>query len=193
MLFQSYLIKSRGLDLHKSLGRIFAGLAPLIVLSGFWLTYIRIEKYYLGISEFALANPDRPEFESMLIWGDILVLLLFLGVVYAGYKNRYKIGFHKRYMLFASILIIPQAFIRLGKIPFLQLGDDPAASGSIYAVLGPVLVLLSLLFYDKSQLKHIHKATKISWLLYISLLLSTVLIMRSGIGEAILEAIKWTT
>ncbi|MEM6800146.1 MAG: hypothetical protein AAF696_02015 [Bacteroidota bacterium] len=193
ILLQSYLIRSKQLDWHKKLGPIFTGLVPVIVLSGFWLTYYRIEKYYLGSSEFALQNPDRPEFESMLIWGDVLILLLFLGVVYMGYKQRYQLNFHKRYMLFASILIVPQAFIRLGKIPFLMLGNNPAASGSIYAVLGPVLVLLSLLGYDKSRLGRIHKATKISWLLYLSLLISTVLIMRTGIGEAILEAIKWTS
>lgn len=191
IFFQSYLVQTRQLTSHKKLGLYFGLLAPIITISGFVVTYYRIEKYFLGTSEFALANPERPEFESMLIWGDIFVLISFLLIVYLGYIHRKRPAFHARYMLFASVMIVPQAFIRLGKFSWLQIGDDPAGSGSLYALAGPLLVLISLLVYDRRRLKKIHRATQIAWAWYVFMLVFVALIMRTGLGEALLSAIKW--
>ncbi|MDW3648974.1 MAG: hypothetical protein R8P61_18030 [Bacteroidia bacterium] len=189
-LLQVYLIQSHRTLSHKKLGTSASILAPAIFLSGLWVMYHRIQNFYVKNGNDLSGRLDYREFESMLIWGDIFVLISFLLLVYLGYRFRQKIHHHKRYMLFASIMIVPQAFVRIGKLPFLQLGDDPGASGSIYAVLGPVLILLSLIFYDRKTLGKVHPVTKLSWGWYIGLLAIATLLMRTGWGADILEVFQ---
>ena len=190
-LLRSAFIRTKSVRLHRTLGYYFSLIAPIVTLTGFWVMKDKIQRYYLiAESPSAAGRPNPQTFESMLIWSDILVLLSFLVIIYLGYRNRHKLQFHKRMMLFGSVMIVPQAFVRLGKISFLQIGDDPGASGSLYAVIGPVLILLSLLVYDRYLFGRVHKATKIAWIWYILLLVSAMVIMRSGLGMNILEMMR---
>ena len=181
---QSYWIRKGSIVRHRTYGIYFCVLAPLITLSGFWVMKDKIERYY-SITEVDLQN-----FESMLIWSDILVLLSFLVIIFLAFHYRHQIQFHKRMMVFGSVMIVPQAFVRLGKLDLLQIGEDPGASGSLYAVAGPVLILLSMVIYDRYKLGKVHKATKISWLWYLLLLVFAMMIMRSGLGVKMLEMMR---
>lgn len=185
---QSWWINSSNLKRHRRLGLSFCLLAPVVSISGAWVMAHRIREY---VERFgAYEATEASQFESMLIWGDSLVLLSFFVLVYLGYQHRQKLAWHKRYMMFASVMIVPQAFVRLGKFPFLQIGEDPGASGSLYAVAGPVLILLSLLLYDYFQLRKVHRASLIAWGWYIGLLLSAMIVMRTGIGVQMLEWLR---
>ena len=190
ILLQSYWAKKGRISLHRRYGRYFSWLAPIISLSGFWVVSYRIEAYLVQTTAEVSIDPGFQKFQSMLIWGDILVLLSFFVIIYLGYRYRFQAPFHKRFMLFGSIMIIPQAFVRIGKIDLLMIGSDPGISGSIYAVAGPVLLLLSLTGYDWLQFRKLHRVTKIALIWYISLLISTMIIMRSGLGVVVLDILR---
>ncbi|MEL6253856.1 MAG: hypothetical protein AAFR87_17745 [Bacteroidota bacterium] len=190
IVLQAYLIQTNKLGSHKTFGKYAGALAPLICFSGLWVMFYRVQNFYIMKGSELAGRPDFREFESMLIWGDTLALLSFGVLVYLGYRFRHKINHHKRFMLFASIMIVPQAFVRIGKLPFLQLGDDAGASGSLYAVTGPVLMLLSLIFYDRNKMGKVHSVTKLSWAWYIGLLATATLLMRTGWGADVLEAFQ---
>lgn len=190
IFLQALLVQKKKLNAHRKFGKYASLIAPAIFLSGLWVMDGRIQNFYTRNGSELAGRPDFREFESMLIGGDSLALLSFLMLVYLGYRFRHKIHSHKRYMLFASIMIVPQAFVRIGKISFLQVGSDPGASGSLYAVLGPVLMLTSLLIYDKKSLGKIHSVTKLSWAWYIGLLAFATLLMRTGWGADLLEAFQ---
>ena len=190
IFMQALLVQKQKINAHKTFGKYASLIAPAVFISGLWVMQGRIQNFYTKNGSELAGRPDFREFESMLIAGDTIALISFLILVYLGYRFRHKIHHHKRYMLFASIMIVPQAFVRIGKYAFLQLGDDPGASGSLYAVAGPVLMLFSLLIYDRKKLGKVHAVTKLSWVWYIGLLATATLLMRTGWGADLLEAFQ---
>ncbi|MEM7371772.1 MAG: hypothetical protein AAF587_24360 [Bacteroidota bacterium] len=189
-VLQSSLIQSRRLPLHKRLGTVGSLLGPFVALTGFWVMWHRIQAYYSMDGRQGEELLQAQLFESMLIWGDILVLLSFPCIIYLAYRSRFRIEAHKRWVLFGSVMIVPQAFVRLGKFPFLQIGEDAGVSGSLYAVAGPMTILLSLLIYDLWHYRRPQRTTSIAFVWYFILLLSAMIIMRSGIGVSILELMR---
>ncbi|MEM7654924.1 MAG: hypothetical protein AAF399_02250 [Bacteroidota bacterium] len=179
---QPFLVQRPETALHQKLGMLGMGIASMVFLSGMWVMKHRVSRFQdLQINARA-GNLQAQTFESMLIWGDFCVLLSFVALCYLGFRHRFRPASHKRWMLFASVMIVPQAFVRLGKLPWLQIGSDPAQSGSLYAVLGPVSVLLSLLVYDWLREQRIHVVSRWIWLWYVLLLLSSFVMMKSGWG-----------
>jgi len=190
IFFQALLVQKQNIKAHRNFGKYASLIAPAVFINGLWVMHGRVQNFYTRNGSDLAGRPDFREFESMLIAGDTIALISFLILVYLGYRFRHKIQHHKRYMLFASIMIVPQAFVRIGKYSFLQLGNDPGESGSLYAVLGPVLMLISLLIYDRKTLGKVHSVTKLSWAWYIGLLATATLMMRTGWGADILEAFQ---
>ncbi|MEO1451042.1 MAG: hypothetical protein AAFV07_16045, partial [Bacteroidota bacterium] len=133
---------------------------------------------------------EARRFRALIITGDVIQLLLFLGFVYAGYRFRTRIAFHKRAMLIASILLCQQALVRIGKIPFLMIGDDPGGSGGMYAGLVPFLLLLSMLVYDLRTFKKANRMTLMGLLAYVFLVVVATLMGASGLSVRLLEGLR---
>ncbi|MCB0851369.1 MAG: hypothetical protein KDD63_03935 [Bacteroidetes bacterium] len=190
IVLQSFWAQTKRIHLHRKLGVIFSYLTPIITFSGLWVVYHRIQTYFDQTVE---KTPESIAFqlkESMLIWGDILLLVSFGVLAWLGYRNRHRFPFHKRYMLVSSVMLAPPALVRIGKFEFLQIGNNPGLSGSLYSVAIPILLLLSLLVYDRYRLKKMHPVSigGLGW--YILLLVIATLLMKTGIGAEILEVIR---
>ena len=93
-------------------------------------------------------------------------------------------------MLIATIIVCHQALVRIGKIEAIMIGDDPGKSGGIYASFVPLLLLVSIIVYDKVKLKKIQRISVMgvaSYLLYVGL---AVLLGATGLALEILEGLR---
>ncbi|MEL6135424.1 MAG: hypothetical protein AAFR59_18855, partial [Bacteroidota bacterium] len=178
IVLQAHWVQRGKIVRHARLGTYFSLLAPIIFLSGIWVLGHATQLYHESFAPFIPGAEISEErgFRALIIVGDLLQLLLFLGFVYLGYQYRSDIQVHKRAMLIASILICQQALVRLGKMEWLMIGEKPGASGGLYATIVPFLLLLSMLVYDLVSRKSIHRTTWLGIISYI-LFVTTALVL----------------
>ncbi|MEO1588401.1 MAG: hypothetical protein AAFS00_14015 [Bacteroidota bacterium] len=191
IVLQSYWIQQGKTLRHARLGVYFSLIAPLLVASGFWVLGYATELYHADFAPLeAGAADDGRTFRALIITGDVLQLLLFLGFVYTGYRNRQHAFIHKRAMLIASILLCQQALVRIGKMEFLMIGSEPGASGGMYATFVPLCLLISMVVYDKrmhQKIPRISVAGIAAYFLYVGI---SVAIGASGLAVAMLERLR---
>ena len=106
---QVILIKNRRIKLHRSMGKLGGVLALAMVFSGLQILYYRTLEFD--------GTKDSLENTALVLSGNLILLLLFVISTLLGIKYRYKLNFHKRFMLLACISMMPQALGRIGKIP----------------------------------------------------------------------------
>lgn len=192
ILLQSFWVQRGKILRHSRWGRYFALIAPVLVLSGFWVLQYATKAYYTEFPplESGAAVEEARAFKALIITGDCLQLLLFLAFAGVGYRFRKRIATHKRAMLIASILICQQALVRIGKFDFLLIGEDPGASGAIYAVLVPFFLLISILIYDWRSDKKLQRISLWGITSLMGLLVVSVILRRSGLSLYVLEALR---
>lgn len=93
-------------------------------------------------------------------------------------------------MLIASILICQQALARLGKFEVIMIDDNPGASGGIYAVIVPFLILLSLLVYDTIKFRKPQRISVIGIVSYIAFVATSIALNISGMAVGFLENLR---
>jgi hypothetical protein len=94
---------------HRRLGRIGAALLPLLVVMG------------LVIMINALRRTGGPFFfaQNEFLWGNLLLLACFAGLVLAALLRRRQTDWHSRYMLTAMAILTGPGFGRLLPMPLL--------------------------------------------------------------------------
>ncbi|MEL6673791.1 MAG: hypothetical protein AAFR61_16415 [Bacteroidota bacterium] len=183
---QAVFIRNKKLVQHRLWGRYFSLLAPLITGSGLWIMRHKIQRFQGSGDGLPMEGPESPAFQSMIIWGEILILLSFLALVYLAYRDRNRRLWHQRWILLASVLIVQQALVRVGKMTAGLLDLDPGQAGSLFSVLGPLLIFTILTIHDRRRLGKVHRATQLCWTWYIGLLVVTVVLARTGLGVLLL-------
>lgn len=152
IVFQSKLVRSGNLNLHKKLGKSSLILAIGIVISGIWMSVVHYHR------------PDGFLFSTI----NTFILINFIILYFLAWTNRQKPEFHKRYMTFVSLAAV---FPALGRI-VLGLNLNEYLSVPLWIL----LVLVVGVFDLKSQNK-IHPASKIGTaLILLGITLTLILI-----------------
>ena len=102
-LFQTSLIHFRKVSIHRVLGYfgviVAIGVSLTMVPAGLFQVQKELKE---GISDTAYSN----------LIGVLTSGIMFLGFVVAGIVSRFKPGFHKRFMLLATIIVLWPAWFR---------------------------------------------------------------------------------
>lgn len=161
---QTLLVVSEKVRLHRSLGIVGASLAAIVFVLSF-LVVVR-----------SVARET-----SLVVLGDMVILLLFAGLITVGVLRRRKPDVHKRLMLVASICIVAPAMARW-----------PGAQSRLpISVLGPQLVLFAaLILYDVLSRRRVHRATVWGLSLYFVACGVTISLAFSKLGQALVAALK---
>lgn len=139
---QAARISARRHRLHMRLGTLAVGLAAAMVAVGAMTGIQQVER--------ASGPPGIPP----LVWlaVPLIAILVFAGLVAAGWANRRDPQTHKRLMLLAAVQMLQPA---VGRLPW------PPALGGELGTLAAFLMVLPLIAWDLSQRGRLHKATAI--------------------------------
>lgn len=147
---QTILVQRRRIRLHQRLGRVGALLAILLVLSGSMIIYYRALEY--DGSNASLTNT------TLAVSANVALLLLFTLFVGLGVLYRRRADWHKRFMLLASLSMMPQSLGRFGRLPIPRVID--AVPNEVLFVLGGMLLLLAAVWvHDLVRRGRLHPVT----------------------------------
>ena len=131
---QTWLIRSKRVALHMSLGWAGAALAVVVVISGF-LTGAAAAKYGSNVTP-----PGIPPIAFFVVpVFDVVLFALFFG---AAIYCRKRPAEHKRLMLLTALNFLPPA---IGRFPF----EFVLGLGPLFFFGVPSLLALAFLFYDR--------------------------------------------
>lgn len=157
---QVFLIRSKNIRLHQTLGFAGIGLAALVVISGFFTAIAA------GKNGSASAPQDIPMLSFLVV--PIFDLIIFAILFGAAVHYRKQAANHKRLMLVTTISLLPPAIARFP-------GVLPLGPPVFFGV--PTLLVIIALVYDTWRNKKLNKA-----LLFASLLLIASYPLRLAIG-----------
>ncbi len=181
LMVQVSLIQRSQVSLHRRLGLASLLLAVAMVISALILLYNRTMLYHEGQRELNST--------MMVVWGNLTLLAGFVAFVALGYTNRKKPASHKRFMMLASIAMMPQALGRLGYIPFLRILDG-AANNALYALGGIIILLAAMLIHDRSTEGHVLRETKAGTIaLLLMIPLGSAVLPQTPLGPLIIESL----
>jgi uncharacterized membrane protein YozB (DUF420 family) len=147
---QAVLVRRREMRLHRRLGRVGALLAVLMVLSGSTLLYHRALEY--DGSEGSLANT------ALVVSGNVMLLFLFTLFVGLGVLYRRRADWHRRFMLLASLSMMPQALGRFGRLPLPRI-VGPVPNEVLFGLGGMLFLLTAVWAHDVVRRGRLHAVT----------------------------------
>lgn len=170
---QPALVMSGSVRLHRRIGWAGAALACAMVALGAWAIFFGL---------WADAVPPFYPHGLFLIRG-LIGLLLFAGFVAAGVLRRKQAGWHKRLMLFASIIVVLPGLERAMPLFLFGANWPFAVDGTIdlIACAGPAL--------DLMREGRIHPAYLCGLAAIVVVQLATYLLAPSGLAIALLHAL----
>jgi hypothetical protein len=136
-LSQTSLVAARRTDLHRRLGVAGGVLAAIMIVVGY-LTAIEAARR-------GMAPRGRPPLEFLSV--PLGTLLVFAILVAVALNHRRRSEIHKRWMLLASIALLPPAFARM---VFIGSGGPPVAMA------GTTLLVAACLIYDRAAHGRVH-------------------------------------
>ncbi len=148
-MYQSILIFKKKIITHNKIGRYGMFLGAAVFITG--LLVLFFQQYKL------ISDGDRTltegTFGTVGVW---MQMLSFAVLLFLGYKKRRLPESHNRYMLFATIVIMPAALVRTLSLDFIR------NSISIPSPLFFGLLILAVVWiHDYYTLRKIHKVTLI--------------------------------
>jgi uncharacterized membrane protein YozB (DUF420 family) len=170
---QSVLIVAGRRAWHRAAAWSAAAVVPAVVATGLWVN--------VGAAHSLVSAADP---RNMFVWGNFVSLAAFVLLVGAGVRARRRPDAHRRYLLAASIAIVGPAFARVSFWPFVSAGIVGAPA---FAVAGMTLALAALVAYDRTNLRHVHPATKSGIATIVTTLVIGVALGASGIGYGMLQ------
>ena len=148
---QTCLVATHRVHAHRRLGVAAVVVATGVVAVSVW-TLVRI--FAPGIDEFP--NQAFPVLAQLFAFSTCIVIALLM-------RNRSAV--HKRFMLIASISIVPPAIDRLSLLPPLDVFFASLFSGIsmppqvVVALISMPLLLLALAIYDLASMRRLHPGT----------------------------------
>jgi hypothetical protein len=153
LVVQSSLIGTGHTRIHRRLGLLGLGLAPIVVVLG-----------VLVADEMLNRTSAIPGFDSPLIFAVALSEIAgFALPVFFGFRLRRRPAFHKRLILIGTIAMTTAGF---GRWPIQLLLHRP-----LPAMLAAFTLLLLLIAFDLSSMRRVHRATVLggAWVVFIEL------------------------
>lgn len=133
LIAQAWLIRSRNLSLHRTLGWASLVLAGLFLASGI----LMVDAMLKGRGAFSRA------FGSRLALVDLLSLLYFAVAYALAIRHRKDIHLHARFMASTAVLVLPPALARLLPMAFSGIPSfEVAFHGSYFISEGIALLLI---------------------------------------------------
>ena len=175
--FQAWLVSSRRVSLHRSLGYGSLALAVAMTFTGLIV---------IGIQMDLARQPNGPPFWQFLGPGVFITLVLFVVFYGLALRFRRKRDLHKRMILLASTGALGAAGFRvLGQV----IGFGPAAG--VGGILLPNLIILVAVLLELRRGKGIHPVYR--WGLPISVLAEggVILLTPTSAGQALSSALAW--
>lgn len=142
LLTQTTLVAANRTNLHRRLGLLGGGIAVMLVVVGTMTAIIRAKQ--------GAAPPGGPP-PLVFLAIPLFDMLVFSGLVAAGFYFRRRADVHKRLMLLATISILAAAIARL---PFGILKAGPPAFFGLTD-----LFIVACIIYDLTARRRVHRAT----------------------------------
>jgi hypothetical protein len=157
LILQAYLVASRKTALHRRIGRIGGLLVLPMLITGCMVAIAAARgqgpitsAVMRGELNFRVASLDFPPLQAMIVPLTTMVLFgLFAG---AGLASRRRPETHKRFMVLATIAMLPAA---IGRGMGALLGV--AKPGLFFGSVG--IFILAMVLYDRRSLGRIHPVT----------------------------------
>lgn len=147
-LFQSLLIASGKVRLHRRTGILAGSMAIGLLVSGLSILFFLAAGYP--------GNGRSLGEVASVIWGNIAGLVTFCIFVGTGIALRARAQTHKRMMLFATLSIMGPPLARIGHFDAFRISDTLVVNDAVYG-LGGVLALYALvLIHDLRVLGRPH-------------------------------------
>jgi hypothetical protein len=175
LVVQAGFVAKGRTDLHRKLGVTGLVLIPVIVALG----------YYIAL-EFVRHNHDllvveRSDAHRFFLSGSLVGITFFAALGGAALALRKRTGFHKRLIVFATLVLISASFARL---PLLGPLGPPWTGIPMWAA------LIWIIIHDKKTEGRVHKAT---WVGVALILLYAVLVVVMSVSPALDIIAGWLT
>ncbi|MEO8463808.1 MAG: hypothetical protein ABI640_00565 [Gammaproteobacteria bacterium] len=170
-ILQPSLIAAGRADVHRRVGWVGAALAAALVI-------VTLNVIVNALPRLPLVGVPA-EAVPLVIVGDLLALVVFVGLVSSAVLLRRSPETHKRLMLLASIAIVGPAVARI-----------PGAQGQPLLLVGLQLAfLIAMGVHDRLRLGRIHRATAIGAVLIVVGMVAGIALGASSVGRAIVAAL----
>ena len=192
LVTQALLVRNANAALHRQLGRFFVAYGVIVVVGGLMATLNYVPRALDAGTSFEMdmadVNPQQAagvpflNFAATIVWVNIGSVVGFALLLVLAVLSRAKADSHKRFMLFASVSIIPPAVARISRIV-----ADTEQGPFIPLVL--LMLVLAIVIYDYRQQKKPHRATLISVAILVAINATAGLIAVSPWGQAFVKSL----
>lgn len=180
LLCQASLVALKRTDVHRRLGKIAAVFGLAVVPAGLSATLGMV-----GRARLSGVDIDKNvEIYSSIVWGNLFSLVAFSAFLLCAIYFRRRPDFHKRLMLFASLVIMGPAFARISLWPvFNSIGEIPF-------VVSAILIFLATLFiHDLVKMRRIHTATTIGGICFVLSIISSQVFASIGFAQNLVRGL----
>jgi hypothetical protein len=129
------------------------------------------------LEKYGNIDSDMPRIAGV-VWGNIGMLVAFVGLFTSAIVYRRTPEIHKRLMSLACICISLPALARVSRFPLIDVPEPP------FAFVGLMVMLVSLFVYDKVATGRVHRVTIIGSVgLLASLIAFSVMFPQTQFGQ----------
>jgi hypothetical protein len=163
LMLQATLIRSGRPLQHRKLGVVTAVYGAVVSVGALMATFrmvprelslgVRFDMDMAEVAPAKAANISYLEFASGIVWFNILSVVAFAVLLGLAVVYRRRGDFHKRFVLLASVAIVPPALARMSRLEFLGSEQGP------FIPLCMLLLLLAMVANDYRQQRRVHIAT----------------------------------
>ena len=177
LMIETALIRSRRVNLHRTLGLMSISLGAIMIGVGFLVSVVRVE---------TATGPEPDPFWALMGMPIFSIWLLFTGFYIAAIVLRKRSAAHKRLMMVASAAALSAATFRVFVV---ILGFEVWVA--VIGTLSPVLFMIAGMLHDLRGERRIHPV----WLMGVS----AMLVLTGGAfllgsipgGDSVTEAVAW--
>lgn len=193
LVSQTWLVRAGRTSTHRRLGWAGAALAVGICLVGPMATLGVVGRIRAAGLDFDTDMSALPflgvegvtmlKFAAPLVWGNLVSIVVFAGLVGAAVAMRGRAEHHKRLMIIASISLVVPALARISRWPVFGGEDGP------FLPLAGLGLLLSVTVFDLLTRKKPHRATVIGTLAVVAGIVVSNMVSTTPWGQAFVRSL----
>ena len=189
---QTFLIRSNRVVSHRKNGLIGAFIGAVVVASTAFVPFASTSRYVptgtnldadVSILELGISGMPIVQLVSQVVWGNLILLLLFSVLLCAAIAFRNRAEVHKRLMLLASLSLVGPALGRIARWP--ALGGE----GGPFVPLVFLSLVLCIIGHDLYSRRRVHAVTILGIAALVLAQIAGVAVAKSDIGQAFIRAI----